>query len=168
MNADDSRTVSFNPVPRRARGFAGRRELAPCALEPERAPRAPVILVVEDDEAFRELVASHFREHGYRVLECSDGRELVRCIEAYRERGARPRFDLAICDVHLPGPWSGLDLLERMNREGPRIPIILISGFGDIHTCVAAANKRAAAFFPKPVELQRLLSTARALLWKIP
>jgi DNA-binding NtrC family response regulator len=122
-------------------------------------------MIVEDNDAFRALVASHLRNYGYRVIECGDGRELLRRIEAFRTEARPPGFDLVICDVYLPGP-SGLELLEQMNRAGIEIPTILLSGFGDFHTCVQAANKRASAFFPKPVELDRLLSATRALIWK--
>jgi DNA-binding NtrC family response regulator len=110
-------------------------------------------------------VASQLRSNGYRVIECSDGRELLRRIEAWHDDHTLPGFDLAICDVYMPGP-TGLELLERLNRERLGIPMILLSGFGDFHTCVQAANKRAAAFFPKPVELARLLSAVRTLIWK--
>jgi two-component system nitrogen regulation response regulator NtrX len=157
---------ALNPMrTSRGRGFGATSRLIPTALDCEPAPRAPVVLLAEDDADFRTLVAGQLRNQGYHVLECSDGRELLRRIESYREERRLPGFDLAICDVYLPGP-SGLELLERMNRERLGIPVILVSGFGDFHTCVRAANKRAAAFFPKPVELDRLLSTVRTLLWK--
>ena len=55
------------------------------------------------------------------------------------------------------------DAERRMQRERLGIPVILLSGFGDFNTCVQAANKRASAFFPKPVELDRLFSTVRTL-----
>jgi len=162
----DSRRADLNTLrTRRARGFGATSRLIPTALEREPAPRAPVVLLAEDDAEFRALVASQLRSQGYHVLECSDGRELLRRIEGYRDERRLPGFDLAICDVYLPGP-SGLELLERMNQERLGIPMILLSGFGDFHTCVRAANKRAAAFFPKPVELDRLLSAVRALIWK--
>lgn len=149
----------------RRRGFGATRALVPTALELEPAPRAPVVLLVEDDDEFRRLVAGQLRDHGYRVIECADGRELERRIDAYRDDRRLPGFDLAICDVYLPGP-SGLQLLERMQRERLGIPVILLSGFGDLRTCVQAAKKRASAFFPKPVELGRLLATVRTLIWK--
>jgi len=150
---------------RRLRGFGATHSFVPTALEREPAPRAPVVLVAEDDDEFRKLLAVHLRGPGYRVIECSDGRELARRIEAYREERRLPGFDLVICDVYLPGE-SGLELLERMQRERLGIPFILLSGFGDFHTCVQAANGRAAAFFPKPVELDRLLAVVRTLIWK--
>jgi len=171
MQIEGSRTrprasgTSLNLSARRYRGFGAARGSVPAALELQAPPRAPVVLFVEDDDEFRALVASHLRNHGYRVIESGDGRELLRRIEAYRDAGTPPGFDLAICDVYLPGA-SGLELLERMNRAGIELPMILLSGFGDFHTCVQAASKRAAAFFPKPIELDRLLSAARALIWK--
>jgi DNA-binding NtrC family response regulator len=149
----------------RTRGFGATRALVPTALEREPAPRAPVVLIAEDDDEFRRLVSSQLRSQGYRVIECSDGRELARRIDAYRNDRRLPGFDLAICDVYLPG-ISGLELVERMQRERLGIPVILLSGFGDFHTCVQAANRRASAFFPKPVELDRLFSTVRTLIWK--
>jgi CheY-like chemotaxis protein len=150
---------------RRARGFGATARLVPSALEREPTPRAPVILIAEDDDEFRHLIASQLRNHGYRVIECIDGYELLRRLDAWRDQRIVPGFDLAICDVFMHGP-SGLELLERLNRERLGIPMILLSGFGDFHTCVQAANKRAAAFFPKPVELSRLLAAVRTLIWK--
>jgi DNA-binding NtrC family response regulator len=149
----------------RTRGFGSTRDRVPRATDLGVVPRAPVVLIAEDDTELRARLAGQFRAHGYWVIESADGTELLRRIRAWREHSTLPGIDLVICDAHLPGR-SGLELLDLVQRERLGIPVIVLSGSSDLlRGCVQAVSRRAAAFFSKPVDLSRLLATARALIW---
>jgi len=133
-------------------------------LEPVlRSGRRPRILLVEDDDAMRTLIASELRRDGYRVLACQDGLELVHRIEAYKELGVPLGFSLVISDVRMP-KISGLELLELAREVPVKLPFILISAFADMETRIEASHYSVSAFLSKPFEIDQLRAAVRANL----
>lgn len=115
-----------------------------------------VIHVVDDDDAFRAAMARLLRVAGYDVKE-------------YRSAGEYlldPPSDGAGClllDLHMPGP-SGLELQEAVLRRGDSLPVVFLTGHGDIRTSVRAMRQGAADFLTKPVNREELLAAIRAAL----
>jgi DNA-binding NtrC family response regulator len=70
------------------------------------------------------------------------------------------QYDLVICDVKMP-KLDGLELLQKLNKEDVEVPLIMMSGHGNIETAVEAVKKGAYDFLTKPVDLNRLLVTLR-------
>lgn len=103
----------------------------------------PIVFVVDDDASVREALGRLIRSAGLRV-------EAFASAEAFLER---PRADGPAClvlDVQLPD-LSGLDLQQRMARANNEIPIVFITGHGDIPTTVRAMKAGAMEFLTKPL-----------------
>ena len=109
------------------------------------------ILVVDDEQDIRELVAGVLEDEGYgtRAAADSDG-----ALDAIAQR----RPSLVLLDVWLAGSrLDGLELLDEIKRRDPSLPVLVISGHGNLDTAVAAIRKGAADFIEKPFEAERLL-----------
>jgi FixJ family two-component response regulator len=108
-----------------------------------------IVFVVDDDLSVREALGSLIRSAGLKVESFASAQEFL----------ARPRSELPCClvlDVRLPG-LSGLDLQKRMAELHAEIPIIFITGHGDVPTSVQAMKAGAVEFLTKPFQDQDLL-----------
>ena len=115
-----------------------------------------IVFVVDDDEGVREALSSLLRSVGLRVQAFATAQEFLR----------NPRPDTAAClvlDVRLPG-LSGLDLQRELAGAGETIPIIFITGHGDIPMTVRAMKAGAVEFLPKPFRDQDLLDAVQQAL----
>jgi len=136
----------------------------------EAEPGAPtgrrrLVLLAEDDVAFRRLIASVLAEDGYEVLEAEDGLGLLANIETtLGVRGERADSFLVVADVRMPG-LSGLDVLAILRCANWQTPVILITAFGDEATHTEGRDLGATAVFDKPFDVERLRS---AVLEAIP
>ena len=109
------------------------------------------ILIVDDERDIRELVAGVLEDEGY---ECRSAANSDDALAAIAER----RPSLALIDVWLQGSkLDGLELLEEVKARDPSIPVLVISGHGNIDTAVAAIRKGAVDFIEKPFEAEKLL-----------
>ena len=109
------------------------------------------ILVVDDERDIRELVAGVLEDEGYDTRSAADS-------DAALEAIATRRPSLVLLDVWLQGSrLDGLELLDEIKRRDASIPVLVISGHGNIDTAVAAIRKGASDFIEKPFEAQRLL-----------
>lgn len=121
------------------------------AWEPRRT-----ILLVEDDAALRELLAEALRRDGYRVVDVGTGDDALEWLGPGVLDGRSDRVpSLIISDIVLPCV-SGLDLLEGVRLAAPRVPVILITGFGDARTHALAQTLGARRVLDKPFELAEL------------
>lgn len=109
------------------------------------------ILVVDDERDIRELVAGVLEDEGYDTRGAADSDA---ALEAIAER----RPTLVLLDVWLQGSrLDGLELLDEIKRRDPTLPVLVISGHGNLDTAVAAIRRGAADFIEKPFEAERLL-----------
>ena len=109
------------------------------------------ILVVDDETDIRELVAGVLEDEGYETRGAADS-------DAALEAIAMRRPSLVLLDVWLQGSrLDGLDLLDEIKRRDPSIPVLVISGHGNLDTAVAAIRRGASDFIEKPFEAERLL-----------
>jgi len=128
----------------------------------ESSPVAPRVLLAEDGEEMRRLVAWTLRESGYEVEECADGWQLLQHLQFIGSEEP-PRFSLIISDIRMPGP-SGIEILESLHRSRRLPPMILITAFGDPETHREARRLGAAAMFDKPFDLHDLVAAVRRIL----
>src|SRR5262245_49841155 len=116
------------------------------------------ILIVDDEEDIRDLVAGILQDegHGARTAGNSD-----QALDAIRQR----RPGLVFLDIWLQGSrLDGLQLLDIVKEEHPSLPIVMISGHGNVETAVAAIKRGAYDFIEKPFKADRLVLVAdRAL-----
>ena len=109
------------------------------------------ILVVDDESDIRELVAGVLEDEGYETRGAADSDS---ALEAIAER----RPSLVLLDVWLQGSrLDGLELLDEIKRRDASIPVLVISGHGNLDTAVAAIRRGASDFIEKPFEAERLL-----------
>jgi two-component system nitrogen regulation response regulator NtrX len=118
----------------------------------------PNILIVEDEEAIRRVLKKVLYEDDSKnnILEASDGVEAINKIKT-------ENLQLVICDIKMPKK-DGLDVLNFLKSYDDKIPIIMISGHGDLKTAVMAMRKGAFDYIEKPPDLNNLLSSVRESL----
>ncbi|WP_375381980.1 sigma-54-dependent transcriptional regulator [uncultured Sphingomonas sp.] len=109
------------------------------------------ILVVDDELDIRELVSGVLEDEGYDTRTAADS-------DATLEAIAERRPSLVLLDVWLQGSrLDGLELLDEIKRRDPSLPVLVISGHGNLDTAVAAIRRGASDFIEKPFEAERLL-----------
>lgn len=138
----------------------GRLETAPDQM----ASKGARILLAEDDDEMRQMLALSMRRAGYVVHENAGGIELLDLLAAIVTGETLPDFDLVVSDIRMP-VVTGLEMLEGMrSRKTFGKPIILITAFGDEQTKREASRFGAAAVLDKPFEISQLLSVMRMTL----
>jgi DNA-binding NtrC family response regulator len=126
----------------------------PCYVYRMAAPAQ--ILVAEDDDLTRELLAKVLRREGHAVVEVTDGGEALAQI-------ADQSFDLVLSDVQMARA-SGMELLEAVTAHSPDTPVVLITAYAEPGAAMDAISRGAADYLAKPVDVIALRSTvARAL-----
>lgn len=109
------------------------------------------ILIVDDEEDIRSLIAGILEDEGYRVRQSGHAKGAYAAV-------AEKIPDLVILDIWLQGSAEdGIDILSRLKEEHPNLPALMISGHGTIETAVAAIKKGAYDFIEKPFKADRLL-----------
>src|SRR3977135_1131308 len=112
------------------------------------------ILIVDDEADIRELVAGILQDEGYLTRTARDSDDALAAI------GAR-RPNLVFLDIWLQGSrLDGLQVLDTVKRENPEVPVVMISGHGNIETAVAAIKRGAYDFIEKPFKADRLVLVA--------
>ena len=115
--------------------------------EPKR-PRGR-LLVVDDEEPQRVMLANILGRAGFEVVAAADGRQ---ALEQLGDGG----FDLLLTDQRMPA-MDGLELLEQARRIDPGLPVVLMTAFGTVSTAVEAMKRGAADYLTKPFERDELL-----------
>ena len=116
------------------------------------------ILIIDDEKAIRRTLAEILSYEGYKIEEASDGEDGLK-------KFSSTTFDVVLCDVKMP-KMDGLEFLEKAKEINPDVPIVVISGHGNIETAVEAVKKGAFDYISKPPDLNRLLITLRNALDK--
>ncbi len=123
----------------------------------------PLIMVAEDDYEMRRLLWSRLTKVGYRVRTTADGAEAMERVRAGIALGPRATPAAVIADLRMAG-MGGLELLERLHALDPKLPVIVMTAFGDPETHALARKLGAVASFDKPVEIALLLEALRRLV----
>jgi DNA-binding NtrC family response regulator len=118
------------------------------------------ILIVEDEAAIRRVLTKILSEENdtYQVEEAEDG------IQAF-EKIKVTDYDLVLCDIKMP-KMDGEELLQEVKKIKPEIPMVMISGHGDMETAINTMRLGAFDYISKPPDLNRLLNTVRNALDK--
>jgi two-component system nitrogen regulation response regulator NtrX len=111
------------------------------------------ILIIDDEKAIRKTLSEILSFEGYKIDEASDGEE---GLKKFRERN----YDVVLCDIKMP-KIDGIEFLQKAGETNPDIPVIMISGHGNIETAVEAVKTGAYDYISKPPDLNRLLITIR-------
>jgi two-component system nitrogen regulation response regulator NtrX len=116
------------------------------------------ILIIEDESAIRRVLTKIISEENdaYNVEEAEDGLEGI-------EKIMNGDYDLILCDIKMP-KMDGVEVLEKIKKIKPEIPVVMISGHGDLDTAVNTMRLGAFDYISKPPDLNRLLNTVRNAL----
>lgn len=117
---------------------------------------SPTVVVVDDDEAVRGALVWSLKEAGFRVQSFASGEELL-------ATGPGDRPGCLVLDLRMPG-MSGLELQDALKERGILLPIIFISGHGDIPSSVRAIKAGAMDFVEKPLSRDALIERIRHAL----
>ena len=114
------------------------------------------ILIIEDEESIRRVLKRvlHDENSSYKILEANDG---VAGIESIKKN----KIDLVLCDIKMPKK-DGIEVLRFIIKEYSEIPVIMISGHGDLETAVESMRMGAFDYISKPPDLNRLLNSVRS------
>ena len=111
------------------------------------------ILIIDDERAIRNTLKDILENEQYKVETAENGEEGL-------EKIKKTHYDAAICDIKMP-KMDGIELLTHLKNEAIDIPVIMISGHGNIETAVEAVKLGAYDYISKPPDLNRLLITIR-------
>ncbi len=117
---------------------------------------APMLLVVDDDQVARELLAETLAREGYRVRVAGGGEE------ALRLAGAEP-FDMALVDLRMPD-LDGLGVLKQLAMIQPDLPVVILTAFATIETAIEAVNAGAFDYLSKPFRMEEIKIVVRRTL----
>lgn len=120
----------------------------------------PLVLLVEDDVAFRRSVSAYLEDSGFAVLEADDGLAALELLDQHSP-------DIIISDLRMPR-MSGLELLEVLQQRPNSAPVIMISGTADKVLLAETTLSGAAAYLTKPIaDLATLETMARSLIGEL-
>ena len=116
------------------------------------------ILIIEDEAAIRRVLSKILSEENdtYVVEDAEDG---IQGLEKIKNND----YDLVLCDIKMP-KMDGVEVLEEVKKIKPEIPMVMISGHGDMETAIQTMRLGAFDYISKPPDLNRLLNTVRNAL----
>ena len=111
------------------------------------------ILIIDDEKAIRKALMEILSAEGYKTEEAGDGEE---GLKKFKEKS----YYVVLCDIKMP-KLDGIEFLQKANEANADVPVIMISGHGNIETAVDAVKKGAFDYISKPPDLNRMLITIR-------
>ncbi|HET6769304.1 MAG TPA: sigma-54 dependent transcriptional regulator [Chitinophagaceae bacterium] len=111
------------------------------------------ILIIDDEKAIRKALMEILSAEGYKTEEAGDGEE---GLKKFKEKS----YDVVLCDIKMP-KLDGIEFLQKATETNADVPVIMISGHGNIETAVDAVKKGAFDYISKPPDLNRMLITIR-------
>jgi DNA-binding NtrC family response regulator len=120
------------------------------------AENSPTILVTDDEKSIRNTLREILEFENYHVLEAKNGEQTLEIV-------AKKRIDLLLLDIKMKG-MDGLEVLDKLMENDRGLPVIMISGHGNISVAVKATKKGAFDFISKPPDLNRLLVSIKNAL----
>jgi FixJ family two-component response regulator len=131
---------------------------APRTVNGTRSVPAPIVFVIDDDPSVRRALGRLLRSAGFQV-------EVFANPAAFLERSPPDAPACLVLDVQMPGV-SGLDLQQTLAQRHANLPIVFITGHGDIPMTVRAMKDGAVDFLPKPFHDEDLLAAVRQAIFK--
>lgn len=114
------------------------------------------VLIVDDDEAIRELVSIVLSEKKYTVHTVADGEQALVQL-------AKENYDVAIVDLKMPGPIDGMGILARQKEVAPFTKIVVLTAYPSYETAIQALRESVADYLEKPIHPSRLVECVESL-----
>jgi CheY-like chemotaxis protein len=113
------------------------------------------ILIVDDNDDFRTMLAAALRSHGYNITEAADGEEALVKLRTTTN-------DMAIVDLDMP-KLNGLTLTKKVKDVTPEFPIVMVTGYAQFYSPAEILSVGIDAFLQKPVPMEKLLEVIRKI-----
>jgi len=123
-------------------------------MTPTEPPVAHKVLLVDDDDAIRAMMAATLKNKGFAVVAAASVTEALRHI-------ATESFDVLITDLHMPNPGDGFTVVTAMRHSQPNALTLLVSGYPDVQSAMAAILLEADEIVVKPFEIGRFIDQVR-------
>lgn len=114
------------------------------------------ILIVDDEQNIRRVLARAFEKNGYEVGVAENAHQALRMVDEFQP-------DLVLSDVVMPGP-TGLELLKKLRAKYPDLPVVMMTAYGTIPMAVEAIRSGAFEFLTKPLDMESLFKVVRHAL----
>ena len=111
------------------------------------------LCILDDDKSIRWVLEKAFQKENFKVSSFEDAESILKNFEKIKP-------DIILSDVRMPG-ISGIDLVERLKREYPHIPIIIMTAFSDLETTVSSLQKGAYEYLTKPFDIDNVISIVK-------
>lgn len=129
----------------------------------ERIQLSSRILLIEDEELIRNMIALNLEEEGYEVIKTSNGREALNILERQQLPSSEDNIDMVILDLMLP-EVNGLDICRLLRYRGNMIPILILSAKAAETDRVLGLEMGADDYLTKPFSMRELVARCRALI----
>jgi DNA-binding response OmpR family regulator len=126
-------------------------------MTPTEPPIAHKVLLVDDDDAVRNMMTETLEHRGFEVVAAASVTEALRHI-------ATESFDVLLTDLHMPNPGDGFTVVTAMRHSQPNALTLLVSGYPDVQSAMAAILLEADAIIVKPFEVGKLADLIREKL----
>ncbi len=110
--------------------------------------KKPTVLIVDDDNLVRETLRFVLEDVGYEVCSASQAMDALALLE-------REPIDIVLSDIFMPG-MNGFDLLKQIRQRAPQVPVILITGYGNVEMARQALQEGASDFITKPYNISEI------------
>ncbi len=114
------------------------------------------ILVVDDEETFRNMLVPWLRDDGHEVYTAVDGEQAIQVLQS-------KSFDLVLLDLRMPG-IDGIGVLNHVKERYPETEVVMLTAYGDIKSAVQSMKLGASDFLTKPVDADSLTARVRSIL----
>ncbi len=123
----------------------------------------PKVLVVDDEEALRFLLASELEAEAFEVQSAGDGDEAIELVRAKTEQG--DRFDVVLLDIKMP-KVDGFEVLKFVKGKVPETKVIMLTAYADVKNAIESLRLGASDFVSKPYDLDDILTSINRALGK--
>lgn len=123
----------------------------------------PKVLVVDDEEALRFLLASELEAEAFEVQSAGDGEEAIEFVRKKNEQ--RERFDVILLDIKMPKA-DGFEVLKYVKSNVPETKVIMLTAYADVKNAIESLRLGASDFVSKPYDLDDILTSINRALGK--
>ncbi len=123
----------------------------------------PKVLIVDDEEALRFLLASELEAEGFEVRSAGDGDEAIDIVRKKVEQ--KDRFDVILLDIKMP-KVDGFEVLKFVKVNAPETKIIMLTAYADVKNAIESLRQGASDFVSKPYDLDDILTSINRALGK--
>ncbi len=123
----------------------------------------PKVLVVDDEEALRFLLASELEAEAFEVQSAGDGDEAIDLVHKKTEQG--DRFDVVLLDIKMP-KVDGFEVLKYVKGNVPETKVIMLTAYADVKNAIESLRLGASDFVSKPYDLDDILTSINRALGK--